>query len=80
MPLRPESVDDAVPGNPDQPRADLLNRTHRPGRLDQFEEHILENVLRVRDVTHPAFDETLQPTGLAGNDLRNVSVLFNASR
>ena len=77
MTLRPKSVDDAIPGNPDQPRADLLNRTHQPGGLDQLEKHVLQDVLGVRDVTHPALDEALQPAGLAGDDLRDVSVLFN---
>ena len=76
MSLRPESVDDAIPGDADQPRADLLNRAHHPGRLDQFEEHVLQDVLRVRDVAHAASNEALQANRLARDDLRDVPVLF----
>jgi hypothetical protein len=73
---RTESVDDAIPGHTDQPRTDLLNRAHHPGRLDQFEEHVLQNVFRVRDVAHPSSNEALQANGLARHHFRDVPILF----
>ena len=76
MSLRAESVDDAIPGDADQPRADLLNRAHYSGRFDQFEEDVLQDVLRVRDVAHTALNEALQANGLARDDIRDVPVLF----
>jgi len=76
LPLRSESVDDAISGDADQPCADLLDRAHHPHRLDQFEEHVLEDVLCVRDVADAASDEALQANRLARDDLRDVPVLF----
>jgi hypothetical protein len=76
----PESVDDAIPGDADQPRTNLLNRAHHPRRLDQFEQHVLQDVLRVREVAHPPLNKALKANGLARDDLRDVPVLFEGVR
>jgi hypothetical protein len=44
--------------------------------LDQFEKDVLQDILRVRDVSHPPFNEAPQTTELARDDLREVPVLF----
>jgi hypothetical protein len=68
VPASAEAIDNAISRDAEQPRACVLDRTGQAVRFDEFEQHVLQDVFRLSDISHAAPDETREPRRLTRDD------------
>jgi len=76
LPLLAEQIDHSIASHPEQPGTGTLYRGREVIRLDELEKHVLQDVVSIGGIAHPAANEVAQPVSLTANGRRDFPVVL----